>query len=339
MLYIYSNMCLICQICKRECDGFKSLGTHISRTHKNVNEYYDKFLKKENEGKCKVCGNDTKFYKLNIGYRTTCSQKCSRKLMNMSESRNKSKNTFLKKYGVENASQISGVRKIISEKAKLRLSDKNERKRISELTKEAMAKPEVKENYLNNRKPISDEQKQKLSILMKVRHLDPDFRNKIYTAERNKKISKSKIEYWKDNIEGKKRVGNLWKLWKEKDEVGWRKHLMYASKLGFEKIFSPDGDTSLEIKLYSMLKEENIVFIKKYELNGKVYDAYLPDKNILIEIDGGFWHKQSLEECKYKYQTESYYNDIVKNQIAEDNNMKLIRIRENSIPNTITEIL
>jgi len=55
-------MCLICQICKKECNGFKSLGTHISRTHENVNGYYDKFLKKENEGKCKVCGNDTKFY-------------------------------------------------------------------------------------------------------------------------------------------------------------------------------------------------------------------------------------------------------------------------------------
>lgn len=331
-------MCLKCQICNKKCNGIRSLGNHIAKNH-NIKEYYDKFLKKENEGKCKVCGNETKFYRLNVGYRTTCSQNCSRKLMSMDDSRKKAKITIFKKYGVEFASQIEGVGKIISEKAKLRLSDENERKRISELTKEAMARPEVRENYLNNRVSVSEEQKKKLSDLMKEKHLNVEFRNKIYTEERNRKISNSKKEYWKNNIEGKKRVGNLWKVWKEKDEIGWKKHLMKASKKGFEKIFSPNGDTSLEVKLYSMLSNENINFIKKYELCGKVYDAYLPDKNILIEMDGDFWHKLTLEECKYKYQVDSYYNDILKNQIAEKNGYKLIRIRENNIPNTIIELL
>jgi hypothetical protein len=328
-----------CQICDKECKTVGSLGNHIVKYHGDLKEYYDKFLKKENEGKCKVCGESTKYYRLNVGYRTTCGQDCSRKLMSMPDSRNKSKQTIFKKYGVENPSQIDGIGKIISEKAKLRLSDENERIRISKLTKEAMARPEVRENYLKSRKPISDEQKQKLSDEMKIRHLDINFKKKIYTEERNKKISDSKKIYWENNPEEKKRVGNIWKLLKERDEVGWRKHLMEASKKGFESIFSPNGDTSLEIKLYSMLSKENIIFIKKYELDGKVYDAYLPERNILIEIDGDFWHKQTLDECKYKYQTESYYNDIVKNDIAKNNNMRLIRIREKNMPITITELL
>ena len=88
-----------------------------------------------------------------------------------------------------------------------------------------------------------------------------------------------------------------------------------------------------------MMECEKISFIKKYELDGKIYDAYIPDKNILLEFDGEFWHKQSLEECKYKYQIESYYNDILKNQIAEKHGIKLIRIKENFIPQTISEIL
>lgn len=328
-----------CQVCEKECKTIRSLGNHIVKYHGNLKEYYDKFLKKESEGVCKACGGDTKYYRLNVGYRTTCSQKCSRKLMSMPESRNKCKKTILEKYGVEYVSQINGIGKIISEKAKLRLSDENERKKISDLTKKAMARPEVRENYLNSRKPVSDEHKQKLSNLMKIRHLDNDFKKKIYTEERNKKISDSKLIYWKNNVEGKKRVGQLWRMWKNRDEIGWRKHLMKASKMGFQSIFSTDGDTSLELKLYSMLSKENIIFIKKYELCGKIYDAFIPKTNTLIEIDGDFWHKLTLEECKYTFQIESFYNDIIKNKIANDNNIKLIRIRETQIPKTISEIL
>lgn len=337
MFYMYRHM--KCLICNKECKTIGSLGNHIVKYHGNIKEYYDKFLKKENEGKCKSCGGNTVYHNLKTGYRHTCSQTCSRKLMNNADSRKKSKLTMLKKYGVEYASQIDGIGKIISEKAKIRLMNKDERIKISIKTKEAMNRPEVRKKYLESIIPMSDENKKKLSERMKKNFGDLDFRKKFFTNERNEKISLAKIEYWKNNADQKIRVGNIWKLLKKRDEAGWRKRLMEISKKGFEKIYSPNGDTSLEIKLYSMLSNENIIFIKKYELDGKIYDAFLPEKNILIEIDGDFWHKQTLNECKYKYQTESYYNDIVKNEIASNNNIKLIRIREKNIPNTITEIL
>lgn len=328
-----------CEICNKCCNGYVGLGTHVVKNHGSVKEYYDKYLKKSNEGKCKCCGNEVKFYKLNVGYRTTCSQNCSRKLMSGDESNFKRKNTMLKKYGVENPSQISGIGDKISEKAKLRLSDPKEKERISKLTKKAMNRPEIKKRHLEHLKPMSDKNKKLHSDLMFKLHSNPQFKSKVYTEERNKKISKSKKEYWLKHPEEKVRVGNIWKSWKEKDESGWRKHLLNASKKGFEKIFSPTGDTSLEIKIYSMMNTENIHFIKKYELGGKIYDAYIPDKNILLEFDGEFWHKQNLEECKYSYQKDCYFNDIVKNQIAEKCGIKLIRIRENSIPKTIRELL
>lgn len=203
-----------------------------------------------------------------------------------------------------------------------------------------MQRKDVKEKVLIASKvPRTTEYRKKLSDAQKARFIkDSSLKDRIYTKERNKKISNLKFQFWKNNPEGKKRVGNIWKIWKERDEVGWRKHLMEASKKGFEKIFSPNGDTSLEIKLYSMLKTEEIQYIKKHVIDGKIYDAFLPFYNTLIEIDGDFWHKP-LEECKYKFQTESFYNDRLKEDIAKKNGIRLLRIKEHEIPKTIKEKL
>ena len=108
---------------------------------------------------------------------------------------------------------------------------------------------------------------------------------------------------------------------------------------GSKKIFAPLGDTSLETLLYSMLNAEKIDYKKKHELGGKVYDAYLPFYNTLIEIDGDFWHRPSLYDCKYHFQVESFHNDRLKEDIARKNNLRLVRIKEKEIPKTIGEIL
>ncbi|MBE6140105.1 MAG: hypothetical protein E7172_00985 [Firmicutes bacterium] len=66
--------------------------------------------------------------------------------------------------------------------------------------------------------------------------------------------------------------------------------------------------------------EKNIIESFKPDfLSGKEIDIYLPDKNIGIEYDGFAWHKNKLR-------------DIEKNNLCNDNNIKLIRIRENGCP-------
>jgi G:T-mismatch repair DNA endonuclease (very short patch repair protein) len=179
-----------------------------------------------------------------------------------------------------------------------------------------------------------------MSILAKRKFIDyPNIKEKMYTEERNKKISLAKEKYWKEHPENKIRVGNMWKSEKEKDEVKWRKRLLDASKKGFEKIYAPNGETSLETKLYNFLSDNNIKYEKQYELDGKLFDAYLVEYNILLEFDGEFWHKLSLEECMYDFQKESFYNDQIKNSIAKKHNITLYRIRENDTPTIILVIL
>lgn len=99
---------LICRLCGREFKDYHILGNHISIVHNlNTKEYYDKFFKKEIEGKCQECNKETSYEGLNIGYLKFCSLKCSN---NNVDIQNKKKYTCFKNYGVENPSQSYIVR-------------------------------------------------------------------------------------------------------------------------------------------------------------------------------------------------------------------------------------
>ena len=66
-----------CQICNKI---FRSVGEHVGFAHKiTAKEYYDKFYRKEDEGKCQhpSCDNDTIFINFRKGYRKHCSMICN----------------------------------------------------------------------------------------------------------------------------------------------------------------------------------------------------------------------------------------------------------------------
>ena len=51
------NKKLVCEICGQRVVNNNGLASHIRRTHKmKPKEYYDKYLKKDGEGICPVCG-------------------------------------------------------------------------------------------------------------------------------------------------------------------------------------------------------------------------------------------------------------------------------------------
>jgi very-short-patch-repair endonuclease len=89
--------------------------------------------------------------------------------------------------------------------------------------------------------------------------------------------------------------------------------------------------TRPERKVGFALKGLGLKVWKEYKVIGHYYDYYLPDLNILVEVDGVFWHPESLEEAKYVSQKNNYFNDIVKNAIASAKGIPLIRIREDKI--------
>ena len=86
-----------CGICGREFSCNRNLSIHIVKTHHvTLKEYYDKYLKKENDGLCINCNNPTNFINI-VGYRKYCSVKC---MSNSDEISEKRKQTNIKNNGV-----------------------------------------------------------------------------------------------------------------------------------------------------------------------------------------------------------------------------------------------
>lgn len=85
----------ICKICDKSM-SFKGIGCHFKSHNITIKEYYDKFLKNNNEGICLTCGKQTNFYNIKEGYFKFCNSKCANKNVSI---QNKIKQTLIDKYG------------------------------------------------------------------------------------------------------------------------------------------------------------------------------------------------------------------------------------------------
>jgi hypothetical protein len=73
----------ICEECNKKFKLKHSLSSHINKYH-NSKEYFDKWLKDNNEGICIICNNETIYSsRLNRGYNKFCSKGCFNKGMNI----------------------------------------------------------------------------------------------------------------------------------------------------------------------------------------------------------------------------------------------------------------
>jgi len=107
---------MICKLCNRSFTANNALSIHIFYSHDiSIKEYYDKFLKIENEEICKFCGGEASFSgHLTAGYLKICkNKKCINELrqetninkygvsfpMKNDEIKNKARKTVFEKYG------------------------------------------------------------------------------------------------------------------------------------------------------------------------------------------------------------------------------------------------
>ena len=70
------------------------------------------------------------------------------------------------------------------------------------------------------------------------------------------------------------------------------------------------------------------------------YDFYIPEHNLIIEVDGDFWHcnPTKFPEVIYETQKRNLIKDKIKSQWALDNGYKLLRFWENDINNNIKQV-
>jgi len=91
--------------------------------------------------------------------------------------------------------------------------------------------------------------------------------------------------------------------------------------------------SDLEKHFELITSEHNIELESQYYLDGKFFDFWIPNTNILIECDGNFYHcnPNTHPTPIYEIQKGNIKNDIIKNQIAKDNGYLLLRFWESDI--------
>lgn len=137
-------------------------------------------------------------------------------------------------------------------------------------------------------------------------------------------IPKSKESKLKSSKTQKKRYQDNPQL---KEDMSKRRIKWLKSKLSNKK-------SKLEIKFENILNLLNIEFEFQYEFKNRLFDFYLKNFNILIEVDGDFYHcnpNSKHDKIIYETQKLTKQNDIHKNNLCFKNEMNLIRYWEKDI--------
>jgi very-short-patch-repair endonuclease len=100
--------------------------------------------------------------------------------------------------------------------------------------------------------------------------------------------------------------------------------------------------SKLEYFFEDTLKSLNVNYQHSYLIPQikKIFDFYLPEHNILIEVDGDFWHchPDKFPLPTHKSQEINLINDQFKNKWAQENGYKLLRFWETDINNNPEQV-
>lgn len=223
--------------------------------------------------------------------------------MNNDSVKNKQKQAILDKYGVENISQ----NKEIKEKIKKTNLEKygSEEYLASKSAREKIAKTNLEkygvENVFQNEK-IKDKIKE--TTYKKTGYFH-HFKDKTKAQENAIKVLQSKIDNGNIKIFDGKTISQLRK------NSGYSNSRFRAliNQIGFEQavLLSPEK-SYLEQKMSKWLDSENI----KYQSNKKLIkyfpDFILTDYNIVIELDGLYWHSDKVcDDARYHEKKRAFY--------------------------------
>ena len=88
----------ICEECGISFGNKTALVIHNMKIHNlSSKQYFDKWIKEEGEGLCKICGKETRLARTDTGYLDTCSKECNDKYVVI-----RTKEAMTEKYGVDN---------------------------------------------------------------------------------------------------------------------------------------------------------------------------------------------------------------------------------------------
>ena len=334
-LYFYKGeiKMVTCLICNKQ---FKSrLGSHI-RTHDiTIKQYYDTYIRKENEGICPICGQETTFLGLTKGYSEHCSLICKGKDPKVKE---KVENTCLDRYGATNVYASDYGKQKIKETCQIRYNadSPQQNKEIREKTENT-----IKEKYGG----LGFESKE---ITNKIKQTNLD----TYSNENPAKFGSEKYKNAISNIYGEDNPMKVPEI-KEKAKNTCIEKYGYDNPAKNEKIkqkmhdtlWQNGGYTRAEDRCYLELIKLYPEAIRNYKSEKYPYkcDFYIPSEDLYIELNafymhGGHWYNENdpkdvaqVEKWRDQNTEQSLYaihiwteSDIDKKKCAEENNLNYL---------------
>lgn len=203
-------------------------------------------------------------------------------------------------------------------------------KRIALSTKKAMANPLVIEKIklgMSNpvvKRKMSENGKRQMNIMLRT----PEDRGLW-----SEKISIGTKRRWNERTpDERKYMGSI--LQRGRDSLALKlKDIDYKKEFVKKIMLAVKGkNTKPEIEVKQILENHNIKYEPQYQLETKLYDFYIPQKNLLLEVDGIYWHAKNLPHKDMSaMQIRHRKNDIFKNKLAKQYKYNLIRVWEDEI--------
>jgi len=113
-----------------------------------------------------------------------------------------------------------------------------------------------------------------------------------------------------------------------------QKRLIASAKKMSNKMTAP------ERVFADMMKELGVEFESQKVIENKIYDFYIPSKNMIVEVDGDYFHANPLiyeSEDLNKMQVRNVKNDAYKDVLAKGRGFELERVWEYDLNNNYEE--
>jgi len=150
--------------------------------------------------------------------------------------------------------------------------------------------------------------------------------SKLRSDETKQKLSKARL----------KRKETLGFINSEEAKQKMRESVLFKMK----NYKGPYKDTKPELKMKEILNSLGIPFEHQFRLGNHLFDFHLSNTNILIEVDGDYWHGNPKKFEKLNFvQIKNKQREEKHKQIAKESNFILLRFWENDILNNTERIV
>ena len=299
-----------CLICNSDIVKGHSFSKHLSKIHNvSIKQYYDDYLKKENEGICTTCGKETPFLNIHIGYQKHCSAKCAQndpQVKNVFRTNNPQKNPEIRKKTIETCQKLYGGTGFCSDV----IQNKIKQSKLNKYGVEnSFQLPTVQQKARKNSHTEEANAKRELTKKENIDKIAKEL-DAIYVHDL---LAMTKSSGWyQSNIV---------------NTIKYKNHI-FIKRSDIQTVLDYDNNaynvySVTEKQIVDTIKEiynKDIIENSKKIISPKELDIYLPDLKLAIEYNGMYFHS-SLANTPKDYH-------LNKSLMCREKGIRLIHIYE-----------